>query len=135
MAGGMTTHDADSLGPEDSLAELAQAAGPELDGFGVPVRDQLHSTWDYRLALASLICAIVPLGLGVPFLIGRHKPHELLLLGMIPAIAAVFIGRFASNHPDRRIRRIAKAGRTLGILGFFAVVLASGNGAALNNAP
>ena len=106
----------------------------ELDEYGVAVQKrQMDASTRYQLALVSVACAIVPIGLALHLLIGRHKPSNLALLGMIPAVAAALIGGGLVNGPDKRGGRIARAGLVLGILGFFAVVIASGHGAALGD--
>lgn len=91
----------------------------------IPRRSHTTST-TYRLALASLVCGIVPLGLAVPLLIGRHKPYSLHWLGEIPALATIVIGGPLLNNPDKLIRHIAKAGFWLGVLGVYAVMFAAG---------
>jgi hypothetical protein len=110
---------------------------PELDAYGVPIQKrQMAASTRYWLALVSLACAIALIGLAIYFLIGRHKTSSpLLLLVAIPFLVAVFMGGRLKESPDKRTRRIAKAAFILGILSFFAVIIASGNGAALNNAP
>ncbi len=120
-------------GSRDPRPGLPHASGPGLDARDVPVRHRLTAATSYRLALASVACGIVLMGLSVPFMIGRHKPSDLFLVGVIPAIAAAWIGTALRKHPDKRIRRLAKAGFLLGYFSFFAVVMASGHGAALNN--
>jgi hypothetical protein len=118
---------------DDSLPGLPHAAGPESDVGGVAVRHRSHAAATYRLALASLICGIVPVALALPSLIGRQKPSNLLLLGVIPAVAAALIGLELKDRPDKRSTRIATAGVALGVLGILLLVVASGHGIALND--
>jgi hypothetical protein len=112
---------------------LPHAAGPESDVGGVAVRHRPRAAATYRLALASLICGIVPVALALPFLIGRLKSSNLLLLGAIPAIAGAWIGLELKDRPDKRSTRIATAGVALGLLGILLLVVASGHGIALND--
>jgi hypothetical protein len=118
----MVRHGAKSGEPpasEDSLPGLPHAAGPASDAT-------------YRLALTSLICGIVPIALALPFLISQ-KASNLLLLGAIPACAAVWMGLELKDRPDKRSTRIAAAGAVLGLLGILLLVVASGHGIAFND--
>jgi hypothetical protein len=80
----------------------------------------------YRLALAGLVCGIVPLGLGLTPLVS-HKYSGFFLLGGVPGLAAMFIGgSLWRGHPDKRISRIAGYALFLGLLGLVAVMWATG---------
>jgi hypothetical protein len=81
------------------------------------------------LALASLVCGIVALGLAlVP--IESHKYSGFFLFGWVPAIAEIFIASFWRSNPDKRISRIGNYALLLGLLGFAAAMWASGYGRA-----
>jgi hypothetical protein len=73
----MTTQDADSDGPsglKDSPEPL-QATEPELDAYGLPVRNRARTSRTVLRALFSLICVIVAVGLvivGVISIIGYN---------------------------------------------------------------
>lgn len=131
----MVRHGAESGGrpaSEDSVPGLQHATEPEFDAGGVPVRHRPRASMTYRLALTSLICGIVPIGLALPFLIG-HKSSNLVLLGAIPAVAAAWIGLELKDRPGKRTRGIATAGAVLGMLGILLLVVASGHGIAMND--
>jgi len=61
----MTTQHADSDGPSDlkGSPEPPQATEPELDAYGLPVRNRARTSRTVLRALASLIYAIVAVGL------------------------------------------------------------------------
>jgi hypothetical protein len=93
----MTTQDADSDGPsglKDS-PEPPQATEPELDAYGLPVQKRAQTgRTAYCLALASLIRAVVAVGLVIAEIITHRKPaSSLFFLGWLPGFAAAFLAR------------------------------------------
>jgi len=60
--------------------------------------------------------------------IESHKFSDFFLLGLVPAVAAIFIGwaLWSNDHCDKRTRRIACCALYLGILGLAVVSWAAG---------
>jgi len=99
---------------------------PVADANGLPVPPPSHAaSTAYRLALASLVCGIVPLGLGL-ISIASHKYSGFFLLGWVPAFAAINIGALQSDNSEKRISRISRYAFWLGLFGFAAVTWAAG---------
>src|SRR5215469_14622531 len=91
----MTAQDADSDGPsglKDS-PEPPQPTEPELDVYGLPVQKRARTARTACcLVLASLICAIVAVGLVIAEIITHRKPAPyLFFLGWLPGFAAAFL--------------------------------------------
>ena len=108
-------------------ARARRQVEPEVDADELRVpcpSDSASST--YRLALAGLVCGIVPLGLGLTPIVS-HEYSGFFLLGGVPGLAAMFIGgSLWRGHRDKRISRIAGCALFLGLLGLVAVMWATG---------
>lgn len=131
-------------GLEGSLSGLVQAADLELDAYGVPVQDRPPGGLTYRLSVAAVICGVVSAGLAITEAAGhRMLPGYLVALGMVSGLLAAAVGSTAAETiPKSRkgwhvevVRRICRWAFLLGILGLIGMVIASGHGAALNDAP
>lgn len=144
----MTTRDAGSGGPSgrhrrDSRPSLA--AEPELDAYGLPVRDRPVARGIYRLSLASLACGIVSIGLAITDLVAYGMlAGYLVALGMVSGFVGAGLGGYTAEvmlpksgkgKQVEVVRRMCKAGLLLGFLGFIGLVIGSGHGAALNSTP
>jgi hypothetical protein len=80
----------------------------------------------YRLAFASLVCGIVPLGLALIAIVSR-KHSGFLAFGFMPAAAAVLMGgELWQGNPDKRISRIGRYAFFLAMFGACAVMWATG---------
>jgi hypothetical protein len=136
----MSTYDRDPEGPsglEEPLSAPLPAAEPELDAYGVPVQDRPPAgTADWR-ALASLIIGVISVGLLVAEIAAHAKLRGYLvvlgcLLGFLAALTGSLMG---IPSLDAGAKRIAKYGFLPGFADFIGMVIASGHGAALNDAP
>jgi hypothetical protein len=141
----MTTPDTDGgglPGLEDSMSGLAQAAEPELDAYGVPLQDRPPAGRIYWLSRAAVACGVVSAGLAITEAAGhRRLPDYLVALGMVSGFLAALVGGITTGAiPDSQkgwqaevVRGICRWAFLIGVLGFIGMVIASGNGAALND--
>ena len=93
--------------------------------LAVPRASHVASTTTYQLALASLACGIVPVGLGLIAIVS-HRYSGFFLFGWVPAFAELGIALTWQGHPDKRIRRIGGFAFVLSLLGMAAVAWATG---------
>jgi len=129
-------------GVGDSQPEPQQADEPGLDGHADRGAGQPHSKTIYALSLTCLACAIGSVGLGISDVIAYGiLPGYLVVVGMAVGGAAATLASItwfgmvapkATMGPQTEIvRRICRAGQTLGVLGLIFLVIGSGNGNSL----
>jgi hypothetical protein len=135
-------HDVDSDRGRRPIAAVSQGGGcdgmgrygarprrqvePKADAKRLPVpRPSQAASTTYRQVLASLVCGIVPLGLGLITIVS-HKYSGFFLFGWVPAFAGILIGFGLAVNPDKRISRIGRIAIALGFLGSAAVMWATG---------
>lgn len=131
----MTTNDADSGRPpgmKGSPPGPRQAAEPELDAYGVPVKDRPPEVHTYLLALAGLIASIVPVVLAVTHSTHRPPGYQ-IAFGMLSANLGLAMPLFLlkalvqeTSKKHRMLQWMIIAGSLIALGGMLALAKAAG---------
>ena len=138
-----TAADADPGVPPGLMAaprEAPPTCQPLMDANGLPMRGPRVP--HHRLSLIALGSSIVSMALAITDVVAFGiLAGYLLACGMACAFAGVLVGgimaetKKVSADKEARVHRIARAATALGFLAFILLLVGSGNGNALNDAP